>query len=111
MAEQIPLNKFLTEPRALTTSDQLLYTTPLERASILLGSQASNFSTEPVTITFIIRRDGEDYILLNEYEIPPGDQLQVVNGKLILDYGCSIRAKVSSNDAVNIVLSILETTV
>lgn len=111
MAEQIPLNRFITEPKALTTSDQLLYTTPLERASILLGSQASNYSASPVTITFTVRRNGEDYVMLNEYEIPPGDQLQVVNGKLILDYGCSIRARVSSNDAVNIVLSILETTV
>ena len=111
MAEQIPLNRFLTEPRLLNTSDQLLYTTPLERASILLGSQASNYSADPITITFTIRKNGEDYVLLNEYVIPPGDQLQVVNGKLILDYGCSIRARVSADNAVNIVLSILETTV
>ena len=69
MAEQIPLNRFLTEPRSLSTSDQLLYTTPLERASILLGSQASNFSNQTVTITFTVRKNGEDYILLNEYEI------------------------------------------
>lgn len=111
MAEQIPLNKFLTQPFELTTVERLLYTTPLERASILLGSQASNRSSEPVTITFTVRKNGQDYIMLNEYEIPPGDQLSVINGKLILDYGCSIRARVSSNSAINIVLSILETTV
>jgi hypothetical protein len=111
MAEQIPLNRFITEPFELTTTDRLLYTTPLERASILLGSQASNYSESPVTITFTVRKNGQDYIMLNEYVIPPGDQLNVINGKLILDYGCSIRARVSSNDTVNIVLSILETTV
>lgn len=111
MAEQIPLNRFLTEPYELTTTDRLLYTTPLERASILLGSQASNYSETPVTITFTVRKNGQDYVMLNEYEIPPGDQLNVMNGKLILDYGCSIRARVSANNAVNIVLSILETTV
>jgi len=111
MAEQIPLNRFITQPFNLTTTDRLLYTTPLERASILLGSQASNFSTSPVTITFTVRKNGQDFIMLNEYEIPPGDQLNVVNGKLILDFGCAIRARVSSNNAVNIVLSILETTV
>jgi hypothetical protein len=111
MAEQIPLNRFITQPFDLTTTDRLLYTTPLERASILLGSQASNFSENPVTITFTVRKGGQDYIMLNEYEIPPGDQLSVVAGKLILDFGCSIRARVSSNSAVNIMLSILETTV
>jgi hypothetical protein len=111
MAEQIPLNRFITEPFELTTTDRLIYTTPLERASILLGSQASNYSANPVTITFTVRKNGQDYIMLNEYTIPPGDQLNVINGKLILDYGCSIRARVSSNDTVNIVLSILETTV
>jgi hypothetical protein len=111
MAEQIPLNRFITQPFDLTTTERLLYTTPLERASILLGSQASNFSNSPVTITFTVRRNGEDFVMLNEYSIPPGDQLNVINGKLILDFGCSIRARVSSNDAVNIVLSILETTV
>lgn len=111
MAENIPLNRFLTKPIELTVTDKLLYTTPLERASILLGSQASNYSAEPVTITFTIRKDAQDYVMLNEFTIPPGDQLNVVNGKLIIDYGCSIRARVSSNDAVNIVLSILETTV
>jgi len=111
MAEQIPLNRFITEPFDLTTVERLLYTTPLERASILLGSQASNFSPNPVTITFTVRKNGRDFIMLNEYVIPPGDQLSVVNGKLILDFGCSIRARVSTNNAVNIVLSILETTV
>jgi hypothetical protein len=111
MAEQIPLNRFLTQPRSLTTTETLLYTTPLERASILLGSQASNYSANPVTITFTVRRNDRDFIMLNEYEIPPGDQLQVISGKLILDFGCSVRARVSANNAVNIVLSILETTV
>jgi hypothetical protein len=111
MAEQIPLNRFLTEPIKLTTIDSLLYTTPLERASILLGSQASNYSSSPVTITFIVSKNGQDYVMLNEYTIPPGDQLNVVNGKLILDYGCAIRASVSVDDSVSIVLSILETTI
>jgi hypothetical protein len=111
MAEQIPLNRFITQPFDLNTTDRLLYTTPLERASILLGSQATNYSNNPVTITFTVRRNGQDYIMLNEYTIPPGDQLNVINGKLILDFGCSVRARVDTNDAVNIVLSILETTV
>ena len=111
MAEQIPLNSFKTEPRSLTTVDTVLYTTPLERATIILGSQASNYSENPVTITFTVRKNGDDYVMLKEYTIPPGDQLNVVNGKLILDFGCSIRANVSANNAVNIVLSILETTV
>jgi hypothetical protein len=111
MAEQIPLNRFITEPFDLTTTDRLLYTTPLERASIILASQASNYSANPVTVTVTVRKNGQDYIMLNEYSIPPGDQLQVINGKLILDFGCSLRARVSTNDAVNIVLSILETTV
>lgn len=111
MAEQIPLNKFVTQPFQLTTVERLIYTTPLERASILLGSQAANYSEDPVTITFTIRKNGEDFVLLDEFSIPPGDQMNVVNGKLILDYGCSLRAKVSSNNAVNIVLSILDTTI
>lgn len=109
MATDLPLNIFRTKPYELTTSSQVLYSTPTGYSCIVLGAQASNIGTEPATITFTLTKNDVDYILLKEYEIPPNDAIEVTTGKLVIEEGSYVKAIVSQDNTINLVLSVLET--
>lgn len=105
----LPLNTFRTKAYELTTSEQTIYTTPTGLTTIVLGAQASNIGNVAATITFTLRKNNTDYIMLNAFEIPPNDAAEVTTGKLVIEEGSSIKAVVSVNNTINLVLSILET--
>jgi hypothetical protein len=109
MATQLPLNLFKTRALELTTTEQIIYTTPANITTIVLGAQASNITTTPVQITFTLRKNNEDFIMLKDFTIPPNDAAEVTTGKLVIEQGASVKAIVSANNSVNLVLSILET--
>jgi hypothetical protein len=109
VATQLPLNTFRTRAFELTTSSQTVYTTPEGLTTIVLGAQASNISTESATITFTLVKNNVDFVMLKEFEIPPNDAAEVTTGKLVIEEGSSVKAIVSANNTINLVLSILET--
>lgn len=109
MATLVPLNVFKTRAFELTTSEQTIYTTPVGITTIVLGAQASNIGNNPVTITFTLRKNNTDFVMLNEFTIPPNDAAEVTTGKLVIEEGASVKAVVSANGSVNFVMSILET--
>lgn len=109
MATDLPLNIFRTKPYELTTSSQVLYSTPVGYSCIVLGAQASNNGTVPATITFTLTKNNVDYILLNAFEIPPNEASEVTTGKLVIEEGSSVKAVVSRDDSIILVLSVLET--
>jgi GH24 family phage-related lysozyme (muramidase) len=105
----LPLNQFRTKAYELTTTEQTLYTTPTGLTTIVLGAQASNIGTLPVSITFTMTKNGVDYVMLNEFVIPPNDSAEVTTGKLVIEEGASVKAVVSANSSCNLIMSILET--
>jgi len=109
MATQLPLNTFKTRAVELTTSEQTIYTTPADLTTIVLGAQASNITENPVKITVTFRKNDEDFIMLKDFTIPPNDAAEVTTGKLVIEQGGSIKALVTANNSVNLILSILET--
>jgi hypothetical protein len=109
MATALPLNTFRTRPFELTTSSQTIYTTPNGYTCIVLGAQASNIANEPVTMTFTLSKNGIDYILLKEFEIPVNDGVEVISGKLVIEQNSYVKALASADNSVNLILSILET--
>lgn len=109
MAGALPLNTFRTRAFELTTSEQTVYTTPTGLTTIVLGAQASNISNTAATITFTLVKNATDFIMLKEFTIPPNDAAEVTTGKLVIEEGGSVKAVVSANSAINLVLSILET--
>lgn len=108
MAQNLPLNTFKTFPFILTTVSQTVYTTPTGVTGIVLGARASNYGTTPATITFILTKNSQDYIMLNQYTIPVHDSAELVTGKLILEEGCSLKAFINEDETANLVLSVLE---
>lgn len=109
MAVELPLNTFKTRALELTTTEQTIYTTPQGLTTIVLGAQASNVTESPVTVTFTLRKNNEDFIMLKNFTIPPNDAAEVTTGKLVIEQDASVKAVVSANESVNLVLSILET--
>jgi hypothetical protein len=109
MVVALPLNTFRTVAFELTTSEQTVYTTPASLTTIVLGAQASNISDTAATITFTLVKNATDFIMLKEFIIPPNDAAEVTTGKLVIEEGSSIKAVVSADSSINLVLSILET--
>jgi hypothetical protein len=109
MALALPLNTFLSRPVTLTTTEQVVYTTPEGISAIVLSAQASNVTTSPVTISFNFIKNNVSYFLLKEFTILPNDAADLINGKLIVEQGSSLKVVVSAVDSVDLVLSILET--
>lgn len=109
MASQVPLNLFKTLAFELTTVEQTIYFTPQGVTTIVLGAQASNISNAPVAVTFTLRKNNTDFVMLNAFNLPPNDASEVTTGKLVIEQGASVKAFVSANSSVNLIMSILET--
>jgi len=105
----LPLNSFKTKAFELTTSTQTIYTTPDALTTIVLGAQATNIGSTPVTVKFTLVKNSTDFVMLKDFEIPVNDACEVITGKLVIETGASITASSGANNSVNLVLSILET--
>lgn len=109
MAVEVPLNTFRTKAFELTTTEQTIYTTPSGLTTIVLGAHASNVGSIATTITFTLTKAGVDYVMLNEFSVPPNDAAEVTTGKLVIEEGATIKAVAGANNSLNLVMSILET--
>jgi hypothetical protein len=133
---QLPLNTFKTKTQMLSTASNFasgntngiklvtVYTAPIGVTSIVLMSQISNVSTTTQTLSFIHHRrlpvlqdaqgNGKqdaniDSYLVKDFGIPPSDAASPLTGKMIVESLDSIRAFSSSENSLQLVLSILET--
>jgi hypothetical protein len=117
MATLVPLNTFKTVASNLYTYDTILYTTPIETATIILTAQVSNISTEAANVTLFHRsnvltngfRVVTDTELVKGFEINKNDAASVIVGKIVLEESQSIIAKAGANTRLKILVSLLET--
>ena len=109
MASTLPLNSFKTKAFELTTTTQLIYLTPTDITTIVLGAQATNIGDSPVTVKFTLVKNDTTFVMLKDFEIPVNDACEVTTGKLVIEAGASVTASAGANNSVNLVLSILET--
>jgi hypothetical protein len=87
-----PVNKFITIAVPVAPGEQTVYTTPTGVSAIVLLAQVANvgLTTYP-TITFTHRRKTNktgnirDIRVLKETEIPPNDNLMIIDGRLVLE--------------------------
>lgn len=111
----VALNKFITVRKKVTNSEQVVYTCPVGVAAIILLAQVTNVDSADTTptVTAIHSRSTEattDYKFANEIPVPPNDALSLVpDGRLVLETGDVIKISGSSNNTMDLILSILET--
>jgi hypothetical protein len=103
------LNVFKTVTAVLTTSPASIYTAPAEKSSIVLMAQISNTSSTAATATFVHVNGVTETELIKDFGIPGNDAASATTGKLVLEQGQSIKVSANVNEALKIVLSILET--
>lgn len=112
----IPLNAFRNIAVKLTTSDQLIYTTPQGVSTIILSATCSNYTTNDVAVTFKIEKTvvvggvptATQYYIVPGIEVIAKDVLSVSAGRIVLEQGDKLYASAQSNDAVDFVMSINE---
>lgn len=87
-----PVNKFITIAVPVAPGEQTVYTTPTGVSAIVLLAQCSNVGvTTYPTITFTHRRKTNktgnirNIRILKETEIPPNDNLMIIDGRLVLE--------------------------
>jgi hypothetical protein len=105
-----PINVFKTYTANITTADEIIYTTPENNTGIVLMAQVANITSSETTITFahydVTANTATE--LVKDFAIPGNDASGVITGKLVVQEGNSLRASASSNGALKITLSILE---
>jgi hypothetical protein len=117
MATLVPLNTFKTVASNLYTYDTVLYTTPIETATIVLTAQVSNIADESSNVTLVHRSNVltngfiviTDTELVKGFEINKNDAASVIVGKIVLEESQSIIAKAGANAHLKILVSLLET--
>jgi hypothetical protein len=104
-----PINTFKTFTAVLTSSGGTIYTAPQGITSIILLAHLSNVveNSETATVSHVSQSATTE--LVKDFAIPGNDAASVVTGKLVLETGNSIYASAGSNNAIKIVLSVLET--
>jgi len=122
---QLPLNTFKTKTALLTSvPGTTVYTAPIGTTAIILMAQVSNVSTQTQFVNFShfrnrpILADAQgngaqagrttSTLVLN-YGIPANDAASPLSGKMIIESLDSVQAYASTSNALQLVLSILET--
>ena len=88
-----PVNKFITIAVPVAPGEQVIYSTPTGRSSIILYAQVSNVaaaSTFPkVSFTHRRKTNKTGYIrnnrIIKEAKVPPNDSLIIIDGRLVLE--------------------------
>jgi hypothetical protein len=108
-SNQTPLNTFRTLAYKIPAVELSLDAVPAGITRIILGAQASNPSTATISVTFTLRKNSIDYLILKDYQIPPNDAADLIAGKLILEQGCSLKIQASVDNVSDLILSVLDT--
>jgi hypothetical protein len=88
-----PVNKFITIAVPVAPGEQTIYSTPTGVSSIILYAQVSNVAaaTTYPSVTFTHRRKSNktgnvrNIRVIKESEIPPNDNLIIIDGRLVLE--------------------------
>ena len=102
------LNVFKTVTKELTTTNQVIYTTPAGYTGVVLMAQISNVSNVTSNATFVLDDGSANTELLKGFEIPRNDAISATVGKLIIETEKSVRGFAGANNQLKIILSVLE---
>jgi hypothetical protein len=108
MAGQV--NTFKTITANVTTANTLVYTTPVGITSIILMAQVANITQNNHQISFTHVSGDSRTELLKDYFVLKNDAANMLTGKLIVEQNNSVEIQSSSNNALKLTMSVLETT-
>ena len=111
----VALNTFRTIRVDISITEETVYTCPIGVSSVVILSQVTNTdpNEEYHNVTAIHSRSSEvitDYKFANNVVVPPNDGVSLIpDGRMVLETGDSIKIFGSSDESLNLILSVLET--
>lgn len=102
------LNKFLNKRLLLTTSNTIVYTTPITSTTILLSVQVTNITSTQANVTFGMGNTTSNTAVILNFPVP-GNDAAIVTNKLVLQPNDYVYASSGSAGSLNLIMSILET--
>ena len=116
MANLIPLNYFNRVIAAVSATPFSFYTTPYNRAGIIIAALATNLTSTAQSVTVGlssstpgVSNTGTYYTIVSGYQLQPNDTANLVINKLILNQYDSFIVSTPNANAVNLNVSVLET--
>ena len=116
MANLIPLNYFNRVIAAVSATPFSFYTTPYNRAGIIIAALATNLTSTAQSVTVGlssstpgVSNTGTYYTIVSGYQLQPNDTANLVINKLILNQYDSLIVSTPNANAVNLNVSVLET--
>jgi hypothetical protein len=115
---KIPLNYFKRISTAVTTTPTSIYTTPFQRAGIIISALATNTDSTAQTVNAALSTTASpggdvqaspSISILQGFQLPPNDTVNIVVNKLVLQAYDNFIVSAANNNKINITLSILET--
>lgn len=105
----LALNVFKTVTSDITTANTVIYTAPTSYTGIVLMAQITNVTSNPANVTVLYGNGVSDTELLLNFAVPGNDATSALTGKLVIQTGSTLSVSASSNNALKITASILET--
>lgn len=104
------INFFKNVRAFLTTTPDTVYTAPAGFTAIILMAQISNVTSSvfAANMSLFDPGDSTETSLITDFSIPGNDAVSALTGKLVLEPGQSLVVSASSNSALQMVISILE---
>ena len=77
------------------------------KAVIMIGCMVANILTTSVDVTVTVKNSSNETSLVKNVTVPAGDAVEVVQGKIVLNYGDDVGVSATSASAVDVVASML----
>lgn len=108
MASQI--NVFRTVTANVSTEEAVVYSAPFGITAIILMAQCANITETNHNVSFSHVASGTKTELLKNYKVLKNDAVGLLTGKLIVEQNNSVQIVGSSNNALKLTMSVLEST-
>jgi hypothetical protein len=90
------------------TTPVLMYTTPADSKSILIGANIANILGSTVPFDLYINKSGVDYYIVLGHRVTNGNNIEVMAGnKIVLDNNDTVYVKSHVPSGIDVTLSIL----
>lgn len=105
----LPLNVYDTKTGIVSTSPQNVYTAPVGYTGVVLFAQVANTGNSTETILFSYDKGNEINEIIPNEPLSSNDSIKLVNGKLLVLSGHSLKLSGSNGSTLKYTISILET--
>jgi hypothetical protein len=100
------ISTFKRYAATISNTEQTIYTVPANTTAVIIGAVMSNITTGNIQLT--VKCAG--YYLIKDVYIPNNSSLSILDGKVVLIAGDTVKAQTDTVGAGDFILSLMENT-